>query len=75
MPPNVEVCGAASLAVDVATQSPPRPATPPCYVSLELVPRNIKSAMEDAEDVDVPVIFFEVRDSVMPIQQDPNVTQ
>jgi hydroxyethylthiazole kinase-like sugar kinase family protein len=40
---------------------PPRPATPPGYVSLELVPRNIKRAVKDAEDVDVPVILDEVR--------------
>jgi len=41
MPFNVEVCDAASLTSDEAMRFPPRPATPPGYVSLELIPRNI----------------------------------
>jgi hypothetical protein len=31
--PNVEVCGAASRAVDKAMRVPPRPSTPPCYAA------------------------------------------
>ena len=34
---------------------------------LKLIPRDIKGAMEDTEDVDVPIVFHEVGNSVMPV--------
>jgi len=73
MKANVEVCGAASKARDEALPRPPRPALPPCYVSLELIPRDVERSVEDAEDVNVPVVLDELRDSVVPVKQYPDV--
>jgi hypothetical protein len=65
----VEVCGAASTAGDEALSLPPRPAPPPGYVSLELIPRDVERPVEDAEDVNISVVLDEVRDAVMSIEQ------
>ena len=72
---NVEVCGAASATGDEALPLPPRPAPPPGYVSLELIPRDVERPVEDAEDVNVPVLFDEISDSVVPIEQYPYVAR
>ena len=66
---NVKVCGAASKAVDKRSPLPPRPATPPGYVSLELVPRDVERTVEDAEDVNVSVILEEVGNPIVPIEE------
>lgn len=72
---NVKVCGAASTSHNEAMPSPPRPAPPPCYVSLELVPRDVECSVEDTQDIYVAIVLDEVCDAVLPIQQYAHVTR
>jgi len=39
-----------------------------------LIPRDVERSVEDAEDVNVPVVLDEVSDSVVPVKQYPDVT-
>ena len=73
--PNVEVCGAARAARNEAWSSPPRPTPPLGYVSLELIPRDIESPVEDTKDIDIAVVLYEVCDPVVPIEQHSDVAR
>ena len=41
----------------------------------KLIARDVERAVEDADDVDVSIVLHEVRDSVMPIQQDSDMAR
>src|SRR5487761_2624328 len=47
----------------------------PLICALNLIPSYIERAVKDAENVDVPVILHEVCDSVMPIEQNSDVSR
>lgn len=72
---NVEVCGAAGAARHEAGRLPPRPAPLPGYVALELIPRDVQRAMENAKDVDIAVILDGVRNSVVPVEKHPDMAR
>ena len=42
---------------------------------LELILRNVERTVEDAKNINVSVILHEVGDSVMPVEQDANVSR
>ena len=75
MTPNVEVCGVPTTAPNELGALPARPAPPPGYVSLELILGDVERSMKDAENIDISVIFDEVCDSVMPVEQYAHVTR
>jgi hypothetical protein len=75
MAPNVEVCGAASAAFDEGGRLPPRPSTPPGYVSLELIPGDVQRPMKDAKDIDVSIVLDDVCNSVVPVEQHAHLVQ
>jgi len=41
----------------------------------DLIPRDVQCTVKDAEDVHVSVVLHEVRDSVMPMEQDSYVAR
>ena len=41
----------------------------------ELISRNVERTVEDAENIDISVVLYEVGDSVMPVEQDANISQ
>jgi hypothetical protein len=72
---NVEVSGAAGTARHEAGRLPPRPTPLPRYVALELIPRDVQRAMENAKDVDISVVLDEVRNSVVPVEEYPDMAR
>ena len=69
---NVEVCGVPTTA---SNELGALPAPPPGYVSLELILGDVERSMKDAENIDISVIFDEVCDSVMPVEQYSHVAR
>ena len=52
-----------------------RPAPPPGYVALELIPGDVERPVKDTQNIHVSVVFDEVRDSVMSVEQYAHVTR
>ena len=57
----------AELAVESLAARRARPHHCQVMCHSKLVPRDVERAMEDTEDVDVPVVLYQVRDPVVPI--------
>ena len=49
--------------------------TPPRYVALELIPRDVQRSMENAKDVDIAVVLDEVRDTVVSVEEHSDVAR
>ena len=73
--PNVEVCGAPRGLLANGTLEPARPAPPPGYVSSELIPRDVERPMKNTEDIDVSVVFNEICDSVVTVEQNSHASR
>jgi len=43
------------------------------YVASELIPGDIERTMEDAENVDVTVVFDQIGDAVMPVKENSHM--
>lgn len=41
----------------------------------DLIPRNVERSVKDPKDVDVPVVFHNIGDSVVPVEENAHVSR